>query len=428
MSTNLLDTLKERGFIHQCTDPDAVRKMLAERCTVYIGFDPSADSLHVGSLVPIIGLRHFQLAGHRVIALVGGATGMIGDPSGRSDERQLLDPERLEANVVAVRRQLEHFLDTDGDNPAVFVNNADWTAPMSFIEWLRDIGKLFTVNYMIAKDSVRSRLESEQGISFTEFSYMTLQANDFLHLHDTLDCSMQAGGSDQWGNITAGVELIRKKRSRPAFGLTFPLLTASEGEKFGKSMGNCVWLDGERTRPWDVYQYFVRRDDRDVITMLKLLTFVPMDRVRELERAVVENPGERETQKVLAYEVTSLLHGKEVADEVVRAAETVYYSEIKDLSDSMLESVFADVPSVEVSRAELEVGLDVVELLVRADLAKGKGAARRLLQQGGVYANNVRVEPGTALGSDNLASESFLVLKTGKKNLRLVRVGPAAPS
>jgi tyrosyl-tRNA synthetase len=421
MST-AFDTLDERGFVHQCTDPEAVRELLREPSAVYIGFDPSADSLHVGSLVPMVGLRHLQLAGHKVIALVGGATGMIGDPSGRSEERQLLDTERLEANVAAVHRQLERFLDTDGPNPAEMVNNADWTAGMSFIDWLRDVGKYFTVNYMIAKDSVKSRLQSEHGISYTEFSYMTLQAYDFLTLYDTYGCRLQAGGSDQWGNITAGVELIRKRRGQAAHGLTFPLLATSSGEKFGKSAGNAIWLDADRTTPWDLYQYFVRQDDRDVIRMLKLLTFVPMDRIRELEVAVADNPGDREAQKVLAYEITALLHGAETADEVVRAAETIYYSEIKDMSDDMLGAVFADVPSVEVSRADLEAGVDVVDVLVTAGLAKGKGAARRLLQQGGVYVNNVRVEPGLCLGPTHLASESFLVLRAGKKNQRLLRV------
>jgi tyrosyl-tRNA synthetase len=420
--SSVYDTLVERGFVTQCSDEAAVRELLStRRVTGYIGFDPSADSLHLGSLVPMMALKQFQRAGHRVVAVVGGATGMIGDPSGRSEERSLLDPDRLAANVAGVHRLLERFLDEPG-NPPAMVNNADWIGPMSFIDWLRDVGKHFTVNYMLGKDSVQSRLVAEQGISYTEFSYMTLQAYDFLHLFDAQGCLLQAGGSDQWGNITAGIELIRKLRGASAYGLTFPLLTTAAGEKFGKSAGNAIWLDRGRTRPWDMYQFLVRQDDRDVVKMLKLLTFLPLERIGELAESLTSNPGKREPHRALAFEVTSQIHGREVAAELERAAETIYYSEIRDLSDETLGAVFADVPSVEVSRAELEQGIALVDLLVRSSLAPSRGAARRLLDQGGVYVNNLRVEPTTMVGLGHRASESFLVLRAGKKSQCLVRV------
>ncbi len=420
--TSVYDTLLERGFVCQVSDEARVRELLGgPRVTVYVGFDPSASSLHLGSMVPMMALKHLQRAGHRVVALVGGATGMIGDPSGRSEERSLLDPERLAANVAGVRAVLARFLD-DPSNPPLLVDNADWIGPMSFVEWLRDVGKHFTVNYMLAKDSVRSRLASESGISYTEFSYMTLQAYDFLHLFDAEGCVLQAGGSDQWGNITAGIELIRKLRGAAACGLTFPLLTTVTGEKFGKSAGNAIWLDRERTRPWDMFQFLVRQDDRDVVRLLRLLTFLPADEVVRLEASLSSDPGARAAHRALAVEVTALVHGRAVAEELLRAADTVYYSEIRDLSDETLSSVLADAPSVDVTRAELTSGLGLVDLLVRSGLAASKGAARRLLDQGGVYVNNVRVESATVVGPAHLASPSFLVLRSGKKNQCLVRV------
>jgi tyrosyl-tRNA synthetase len=419
---SVFDTLRERGFVAQCSDEERVRALLeGERVTLYVGFDPSSDSLHLGSLVPMMALRHLQRAGHRVLALVGGATGMIGDPAGKSEERTLLAREQVELNVAGVHAQLARFLD-DASNPPVMLNNLDWIGPISFVDWLRDVGKYFTVNYMMAKDAVQSRLASESGMSFTEFSYMTLQAFDFLHLFDTQGCLLQAGGADQWGNITAGIELIRKLRGAPAFGLTFPLLTTATGEKFGKSAGNAVWLDRARTRPWDLYQYFVRQDDRDVVRLLKLFTLLPLERVAELEASLGREPGKREAQRTLAFEATSLIHSRAVAEELARAAETIYYAEIRDLSDETLAAVFADVPSVEVTRAELEQGIGVVDLLVRSALAPSRGAARRLLDQGGVYVNNLRVEPTAVVGLGHRASESFLVLRAGKRSQCLVRV------
>jgi tyrosyl-tRNA synthetase len=419
---SVFDTLEERGFISQCSD-DALRDHLARhKVTVYAGFDPTAPSLHLGHLVPIMALAHFQRASHRVLQVVGGATGMIGDPSGRSDERNLLTPDQVAQNVASVRRQMERFLNFTGENAATILNNHDWIGGMSFIEWLRDVGKFFTVNYMLAKDSVKRRLETEQGISYTEFSYMTLQAYDFLHLFDRYGCTLQVGGSDQWGNITAGMDLIRKLRQGTAYALTSPLVTTSSGEKFGKSAGNAVWLDPALTSPWDFYQYLVRQEDRDVIRFLNLYTFLRRERIESLAEAVRTAPERREAQKVLACEVTRLVHGEAVAQEMARAAEIVYHSEIKDLSDQTLAAVFASVPSTEVSAAELDGGLDLVALLDRTKLAASKGEARRLIKSGGVYVNNVRVDGEIKLGRQHLASQSFIVLRSGKKNYHLVRV------
>jgi tyrosyl-tRNA synthetase len=416
------DTLGERGFLCQCSDAPGLRDHLARQpVTVYCGFDPTASSLHLGNLVPIMGLAHFQRAGHRVIEVIGGATGMIGDPSGRSDERNLLTPEQLDRNLDSMRRQMERFLDFTGPNPAVIVNNFDWIGGMSFIDWLRDVGKYFTVNYMMAKESVKRRLESEQGISYTEFSYLTLQAYDFLHLFDRRGCTLQVGGNDQWGNITAGMDLIRRLRQGTAYALTFPLVTTATGEKFGKSAGNAMWLDPELTSPWDFYQYLVRQDDRDVVRFLYFFTFLPKERVEALAECVRTAPERREAQRELAFEVTRIVHGEAVAREMALAADIVYHSEIKDLSDQTLAAVFASVPSTEISRAELEQGVDLVGLLTTAGLAASKGEARRLIKSGGVYVNNVRVDGEIKLGRNHLASESCIVLRSGKKNYHLVR-------
>lgn len=416
------EVLEQRGFIAQFTDAILREKLAKERVTLYAGFDPTADSLHIGNLVPIMGLAHLQRGGHRVLALVGGATGMIGDPSGRSDERNLLTVELIDRNVAAVRKQLAHFLDFEGDNPATMLNNIDWIGKMSFVDWLRDVGKYFSVNYMISKESVQSRLTSETGISYTEFSYMTLQAYDFLHLFDAEGCTLQVGGNDQWGNITAGMDLVRKLRQKPAYGITFPLVETASGEKFGKSAGNAVWLDAERTSPWDFYQYWVRRDDQDVVRFLKLFTFLPMERIAELEQALAEAPEKREAQRTLAFEATRIVHGDETADEMALAAQVVYGSEIRDMSDATLSAVFASVPSTDVSWSELDTGLGILDLLARTKMTPSKGEARRLLKSGGVYVNNVRQEGEATLTRDHLASDTFIVLRTGKKKYHLLHM------
>jgi tyrosyl-tRNA synthetase len=419
--TSAFDTLEQRGFVSQCTDEARLRDLLGKgKLTAYAGFDPTADSLHLGHLVPIMALAHLQRAGHRALLIVGGATGMIGDPSGKSEERNLLTAEQIAGNVRAVRGQMTRFLDFAGDNPATILNNYDWIGRLSFLDWLRDVGKHFSLGAMLAKESVKRRLEA--GISYTEFSYMTLQAYDFLHLFDTERCTLQVGGSDQWGNITAGIDLIRRLRQAEAYGLTLPLVTTAAGEKFGKSAGNAVWLDPARTSVWDFYQYLVRQEDRDVVRFLKLYTFLPAERIAELEQAVREQPEKREAQQALAFEVTRLVHGEAAAREMVHAAEVVYHSEIKGISDRTLAAVFASVPSTTVPRAELEAGIELPAVLTRTGLASSKSEARRLLQSGGVYVNNVRQGPEAKLGPGSLASESFIVLRSGKKNYHLVRV------
>ncbi len=420
---SVFETLEKRGLVAQASSEELAKKLASEKLTLYIGFDPTADSLHTGSLVPLVCAAHFQRAGHRVILLVGGATGMIGDPSFRSDERNLQTPEEVERNVVGIRKQIERFVDFEGETPAKIVNNNDWIAPMSFIEWLRDVGKHFTVNYMLAKDSVKSRLGSEAGISFTEFSYMTMQAYDFLHLHDNEGCTLQAGGSDQWGNITAGIDFVRKMRGAEVFGLTFPLVTTASGEKFGKSAGNAVWLSPERTSPYVFYQYWINTDDRDVVKYLNFFTFLSDDELAALAAGVEAEPHKRAAQRALAWEVTKTVHGEEAAERAKRASEMIFSGgEIDGLTDAEIEEVFAEVPSVTLPRADLDAGINIVELLSSSGLCKSKGVARKLVISGGAYLNNRRVaDHAMTVSPEHLASEHELVLRSGKKTYRLVR-------
>jgi tyrosyl-tRNA synthetase len=418
--TPVFRVLQDRGFISQLSDESLPELLSESRLTVYAGFDPTADSLHLGHLVPIMALAHFQRAGHRPLMVVGGATGMVGDPSGRSEERNLLTREQITANVLAVRRQMERFLAFDGPNPATILDNFDWIGSFSFLDWLRDVGKHFTVAAMLAKESVQRRLEG--GISYTEFSYMTLQAYDFQHLFTHHGCTLQVGGSDQWGNITAGIDLIRRVRQGQAYGITFPLVTTSSGEKFGKTAGNVLWLDPRHTSPWDFYQYLVRQDDRDVIRLLNLYTFLPSEVIGQMERAVREEPHRRAAQKRLAFEVTALVHGQETAHEMAHAAEVVYQSEIRGISDATLAAVFASVSSTTITRSDLESGIQLPDALVRTGLVSSKGEARRLLQSGAIYVNNLRQGSDVTLGVSHLASPSFIVLRSGKKNYHLVRV------
>jgi tyrosyl-tRNA synthetase len=418
----LLDQLEQRGMIEQVTDRAALDELLAKPGqAIYVGFDPTADSLHVGHLLPALMLSRFQRAGHRPIVLVGGATGMIGDPSGRSAERQLLTLDIIRENARAVAAQLSRFVDFTGENAAIMVNNADWTAPVSYLDFLRDVGKHFTVNYMMAKESVRRRLEDrEHGISYTEFSYMLLQAFDFLHLHREHSCTMQAGGSDQWGNITAGIELIRRVQGAQAFGITFPLLATSSGEKFGKSAGNAIWLDAARTSPYQFYQYWIRTDDRDVQRFLKLFTFLTNEEIADL---CVSPPEQRAAQKKLAVEVTRIVHGEESLALAMKASDVLFGGDMAGLHDRDLADIFADVPSFSIDRAALDAGMKITDTLVLSGAAKSKGEATRLIAGGGVYINNVRVSAAdTMLSGANLASETMLVLRVGKKNYYLGKV------
>ncbi len=422
---NLLDELAARGVIEQLTNEAGLRGLLSQAgASIYIGFDPTADSLHAGHLLPAVTLARFQRAGHRPIIVIGGATGMIGDPSGKDTERQLLTPEDVARNAEAIRAQLARFVSFEGDNAALMTNNADWTASISYLEWLRTVGKHFTVNYMIAKESVRRRLaDREHGISYTEFSYMLLQAWDFLQLYERYGCRIQGGGNDQWGNITAGVDLVRKVHGAEVFGITFPLLTTAGGEKFGKSAGNAVWLDPDRTSPYQFYQFWIRTDDRDVIRYLKLFSFLPLDEIEALAAEHEQAPERRIPHRRLAEEMTRLVHGDEGLRAAVRASEVLFGKEITGLSDRDLLEIFADVPSVEIPKTELAAGMRLTDLLVRAGACRSKGEANRAIKGGGVYVNNRRVADERAVVSDkDLASESVLVLRSGKKNYFLVRV------
>jgi tyrosyl-tRNA synthetase len=422
---DILDDLRARGLLHDSTDPDALRARLEEGpITVYAGFDPTADSLHVGNLVPLLLLRRFQEFGHRPVALAGGATGMIGDPGGRSSERNLLDAETLDRNLAAIKGQLERLLDfSDGPGAAVLVDNRDWTGPMGVLEFLRDVGKHVTVNTMLAKESVKARVESEAGISFTEFSYMLLQANDYRHLYEALGVELQVGGSDQWGNITAGIDLIRRTVGAHTHGLTVPLVTRADGQKFGKSVDGAVWLSPERTTPYAFYQYFVNVDDRDVERFLLQLTLVPLDEVAAVMSRQAAAPEAREAQKVLARAVTALVHG---ADEAGRAAGASqgFTRTAAELGTGEWQELAASLPVVELGPDA--VGRDLVDLLAEHGVVASKGEARRLVAQGGLYLNDVAVPEGRLLQADDLFEGTWAMVRRGKKQRHVVRVGSPA--
>lgn len=426
----ILDELDARGLLQDVTDRAELGKLLAAGCVpFYVGYDPTATSLHVGNLVPTTILARLQRAGHKPYVLVGGATGMIGDPSGKSDERQLLDTDTLAENVARIRAQLEPFVDFgSGENAGVMVNNADWFRGIGYLEFLRDVGKHLTVNYMTAKESVRARLEDrDQGISYTEFSYMLLQAYDFVHLATAHGCRLQAGGSDQWGNITAGVELARKMGGRPPlFGMTAPLLLDSSGQKMGKtSAGNRVWLDPALTSPYAFYQYWLNVDDADVDRLLRIFSWRPLDEIASLAAEHTAAPAKRLGQRALAEDVTRWVHGADALRRAQAASQVMFGGSLAELSDADLQPLLTDLPSSELPRTELEAGIPLVDLLARDDvaLAKSKGAARRLLSGGGVYVNNIRVtEADRVLGPADLGTETMIVLRAGKKSYHIVRV------
>lgn len=419
------EDLRWRNLVHQTTDDENIGAWLEEKPrTLYAGFDPTADSLHVGSLLPLLLLRRFQKAGHKPIAVVGGATGMIGDPSGKSAERNLLSTEMLEANVAGLRNQMQQFLDFDcGENSAELVNNLDWTSGFSYIEFLRDIGKNFPVNVMLSKDSVKGRLERDDaGLSYTEFSYMLLQAFDFVHLYRSYNCELQVGGSDQWGNITAGIDLGRRMDSVQLRGITSPLLLKSDGTKMGKTASGAVWLSAERTSPYHFYQYWLNINDAEAASCLRVLTELSHDKISALDAARESAAEKRESQRRLAEELTQLVHGADGLKSAQQATEIFFGAEIADLSDAELNSIFADVPSSEVPRSQLADGLPLIDAFVQAKLAKSKGEARRTIDQGGAYVNNRRVEEVTAkLTESDLASESVMVLRSGRKKYALLR-------
>ena len=410
---SILDDLAARGLVHDSTDLDALRARLTEGpVTVYAGFDPTAISLHVGNLVPLLLLRRFQTFGHRPVALAGGATGMIGDPGGRSTERVLLDVETLDANLAAIRTQLARLLDFDGDTGAVLVDNRDWTAPMGVLEFLRDVGKHVTVNTMLAKDSVKSRVESDAGISFTEFSYMLLQANDYRHLHDTMGVEIQVGGSDQWGNITAGIDLIRRTSGAHVHGLTVPLVTRADGQKFGKSADGAVWLSAELTTPYAFFQYFMNVDDRDVERFLLQLTLLPLDEIAAVMAAHAAEPGARSAQRVLAHAVTSIVHGVDEADRAAGASKG-FTRAAAELSEDEWRELAASLPVIEVSSSDL--GRDLVELLADGGALASRSEGRRLVAQGGLSLNDEPVTEGRSLTAEDLGS-GWAMVRRGKKH------------
>jgi tyrosyl-tRNA synthetase len=421
---NILEELQWRGLVADCTDAAELEKKIAAPVTLYCGFDPTADSLHVGNLVPLLALRRFQLLGHHPIAVAGGATGSIGDPSGKTAERQLLTKEILDRNIASVKVQLAKLLDFETkQNPARLVDNASWTAGISFLDFLRDIGKHFSVNQMVAKESVRARMEDrEVGISYTEFSYMLLQAFDFMVLCRDADCGLQIGGSDQWGNITAGIELTRKKLGKHVFGLTLPLITNADGTKFGKTEAGAVWLDPKRTSVYKFYQFWINTDDRDVIRYLKYFTFLAQAEIESLEKQHAENPGGRAAHKALAKAATDLIHGESVTQEAIRASEILFGGELKGISESTFNDIVGEVPTKEIEKAKLDgAGIPLVELLVHAGLCPSKGQARKDIEGGGVNLNNIREASATrAVTAGDLLFGKHVLLRKGKKNYVVV--------
>ena len=424
----IIEELEWRDLISDCTDLEGLQERLAKGpITLYCGFDPTADSLHVGSLVPLLALRRFQLCGHHPIAVAGGATGSIGDPSGKTAERQLLTHELLKANIEGVKVQLGSFMEFEGvENAAQLVDNADWTAPLSFLDVLRDIGKHFKVNAMVSKESVRARMEDRDvGISYTEFSYMILQALDFHHLCETQDCELQIGGSDQWGNITAGIDLIHRKQNRQAYGLTLPLITNADGTKFGKTESGAVWLDVNRTSIYQFYQFWVRVDDRDVVRYLKYFTFLSRDEVEELASQHEAEPHARIAHKALAREVTTLVHGEEAVTEAIRASEILFGGELEGITEATFREVAGEVPTCELSTDRFGgEGLWLPELLHEAGLAQSRGQARKDVKGGGVYVNGKRIDDEQhKLTTSDLMFEKYVLLRRGKRNYAVVIAG-----
>ena len=416
---DLFDDLHFRGLIYQVTDEPELRKKLAqEQVSLYAGFDPTADSLHIGSLLPILVLRRFQLAGHKPIALIGGGTGLIGDPSGRVTERQLNSRETIQGWIKNFEIQLGHFLDFgSGANAAQILDNYEWLGSLKVIDFMRDIGKHFPIGYMLAKDSVKSRLDA--GISFTEFSYMLMQSYDFLNLNKTYGCDLQVGGSDQWGNITAGIELIRKMDLGQAYGITSPLVEKADGTKFGKSETGTIWLDAQKTSPYQFYQFWINTDDRDVVKYLKYFTFLGKDEILALENEVETNPGKREAQNVLASDVTTLVHGKDALISAENISKALFYGNINELSESELEDAFKDIPSSEIKGDD---ELNPVKILVEYKISSSNRQAREDLNNGSIYLNGVRItDLNKPIKKSDRLFGKYLVVRRGKKKYFLFR-------
>ncbi|MGA8297417.1 MAG: tyrosine--tRNA ligase [Acidimicrobiales bacterium] len=420
------EDLAFRGLVHQVSDVALLGRLDTSHETIYAGFDPSADSLHIGNLMLLCTLRRLQQFGHRPIAVAGSGTGLVGDPGGKDTERPLMSLDELQANVEGIRPQLERFLDfssSAGEARAIVVDNGSWLSNLRVIEFLREVGKHFTVNQIVAKESVKNRFERpDQGISYTEFSYMLLQAYDFLHLFDEYDCRVQIGGSDQWGNITIGVDLIRRVRGETAYALTTPLVTKADGTKFGKSEEGALFLDKRRTSPFELYQFFLRTDDASVPNYLRYFTFLDHEEIAALDEATAKHPERREAQRALAAEVTTLVHGEEETRRVERAAEALYTEDVTRLDEETLLEVFADAPSSTHARTTIDgSGLDPVDAFALSGLVRSKSQARTALEQGGAYVNNRRLEAGEKITSDRLIAGKYLVLRRGRRELHLLR-------
>ena len=427
---NFVEELKWRGMIHNIM-PGTEEQLAKELTTAYVGIDPTADSLHVGHLVSVMMMKHFQLAGHKPIFIIGGATGMIGDPSGKSQERNLLDEATIRHNQEAIKAQLSKFIDfnSDAPNAAIMLNNYDWMKNFSFLEFIRDIGKHITVNYMMAKDSVKKRLsaESAQGMSFTEFTYQLVQGYDFLHLRTTHNCKLQMGGSDQWGNITTGTELIRRKTDLEAFALTWPLMTKSDGKKFGKTESGNIWLDPKRTSPYKFYQFWLNTTDADAEKYIKIFTILPPAEIDTLIERHRENPGVRELQKVLAKEITILIHGEEAYNSALEASNILFgkatADSLRKLDEDTLLAVFEGVPQFNISKDDLNAGIGIVDFLAeKTSILNSKGEARRALKANGISINKEKVTEELIINPGNLIGDKYILAQSGKKNYFLVIV------
>lgn len=430
MIKNFVEELTWRGMIHTVM-PGAEEHLMESMRSAYVGFDPTADSLHIGNLVPIMLLAHYQRCGHRPVALVGGATGMIGDPSGKSSERNLLDEKTLRHNQEAIKKQLAHFLDFESnlENAAILVNNYDWMKDISFLEFIRDVGKHITVNYMMAKDSVKNRISSDssEGMSFTEFTYQLVQGYDFLHLYKEKDCSIQMGGSDQWGNITTGTELIRRVSGGKGFAITCPLITKSDGSKFGKSEGGNVWLDANRTSPYKFYQYWLNSSDEDAEKYIKIFTFLTEQEINSLIEEHKVAPHLRVLQKCLAEEITTMVHSQDDLDNAIKASEILFGNstgdDLKKLNEQTFLDVFDGVPLTEIARADIESGLDIIAALAeKGGFLKSNGEARRALKENSISVNKEKVKDDYIVGIKDLINNKFVLLQRGKKNYFVLRI------
>ncbi|PSL31080.1 tyrosyl-tRNA synthetase [Planomicrobium soli] len=419
MANELIKDLQWRGLLYQQTDEEGLAKLLdEEKISLYCGVDPTADSMHIGHIVPLLTLRRFQMHGHQPILLVGGATGMIGDPSGRNEERQLQTTDQIDKNVEAIKVQMEQIFDFQSQNGAQMVNNRDWIGQMSIIEFLRDYGKLISVNYMLAKESVASRLEN--GISFTEFSYTLIQAIDYNHLYNHFNCRVQIGGSDQWGNITSGLEVIRKthEEETKAFGITIPLVTKADGTKFGKTAGGAVWLDAKKTSPYEFYQFWINTADADVIKYLKIFTFISREEIEALQVTVENEPHLRKAQKVLAEEMTKLIHGEEALDDAIRITKALFSGDLKALSASEMKAAFKDVPSVEMAK-EPKV---IIDLIVEAGISSSKRQAREDVANGAISVNGEKVtDLEYVVDAKDRLEDTFAIVRRGKKKYHMVQ-------